>query len=168
MKWNLFFHQAHDTDAGQYRLPAQTFPWHAISKCLWTISYRLTQVPHEERNICPAESEKKRAEGRGHRNKQSYFCMIYSSSHLTVFSFSLCNLSVHQCFLLELLFAFATQVSYQPLAGESILRRHSPSHHCIQESFPLTSVKAQYLLHSQNYFWWGVFLFITQTKWKLT
>lgn len=175
---DLFFHQAHDSDAGQHRLPAQTFPRYAIGKCLWAISYWLTQMPHEERNICPADRGRE-SEGT-HTEMSNYSCIHYSSSsssHFFVFPFSFAWIAAHQCFLLELLLAFASQVSYQPLAGESILRRHTPSHHRIQEGFPLTRVKAQYLYthrqtHTLNKSFCSLsvfffFKFITQTWGKL-
>lgn len=85
-------------------------------------------------------------EGEGaHRNEQFLMYALFFFIFQSCVSIQFAQISAHQCFLLELFLAFATQVSYQPLAGESILRRHTPSHHRIQEGFPLTSVKAQYL-----------------------
>lgn len=46
---------------------------------------------------------------------------------------------------LELFLSLASEVPHQPLSGEGILWRHSPAHHSIEESLPLTGVESQHL-----------------------
>lgn len=48
-------------------------------------------------------------------------------------------------FLLEFFLSLAPEVSDQPLRGESVLRWHPPTHHCVQESLSLACVESQHL-----------------------
>lgn len=136
---DLLLDEGHDADPSQDRLPTQALPRDAVGERLGAVGHWLAQVTHEERHVRPGED---REEERG---------VVGGGAYLHIYTFTLYRLSV--CHLLELLLSFAPEVSDQPLRGESVLGRHPPAHHCVQESLPLACVEAQHLLTEMTMFY---------------